>query len=423
MSEQLIEYADCFEFLKRLPNGCVDACVTDPPYELGFMGKSWDSTGIAYRVDMWQEVLRVMSPGAHLLSFGGTRTYHRMGCAIEDAGFEIRDSLHWLYGTGFPKSLDISKVLDKAAPPKTDAAKQWSGWGTALKPGHEPIILARKPVEGTVAENILAYGTGGLNIDACRIETTDNLNGGAYAKSGTERHDGSDNWRYKRTRGRDSLVGDTREGAAQGMFQPSKTTGADFVQPSGRWPANVILDEDAGAELDEQSGTTKSGIAVQRNGGGQKIGTGRAYHGSVGLTRPDAGYPDTGGASRFFYCAKASRVERDAGCETLIHHTGGELTGGRKEGSAGLASARAGAGRTSGGKNTHPTVKPISLMRWLVRLIAVPRGLVIDPFVGSGTTALACFQEGFDFMGCDNDAKSVLIADHRIKYWRDQGVM
>ena len=213
-----IIHGDCLEVLMTLEDNSIDSIVTDPPYELGFMGKSWDSTGIAYNVELWKECLRVLKPGGHLLAFGGTRTYHRMACAIEDAGFEIRDCIQWLYGSGFPKSLDVSKAIDKKlgaerktvglkpytndgsirgnsynkggyervqlpiTAPATPEAKQWEGWGTALKPANEPIVLARKPLsEKTIAENVMKWGTGGLNIEGCRIPTEDNLNGGRYS--------------------------------------------------------------------------------------------------------------------------------------------------------------------------------------------------------------------------------------------------
>ena len=246
--------ADCLTLLPTLPENSIDAVVTDPPYGLSFMGKAWDK-GVP-SADVWREVLRVLKPGGHLLAFAGTRTQHRMASAIEDAGFEIRDMIAWVYGSGFPKSLDVGKAIDKAAgavrevvgpgkrhtsrafgagagdadygtfnggvppetAPATDAAKQWSGWGTALKPAMEPITVARKPLIGTVAANVLEHGTGGLNIDATRVSTGDNLNGGAYAEDGTDRHDGAENWRYKRL------------GAA-----------GEFKQPAGRWPANLIL--------------------------------------------------------------------------------------------------------------------------------------------------------------------------------------
>jgi site-specific DNA-methyltransferase (adenine-specific) len=315
---------DCREVLACLEADSLDAVVTDPPYELGFMGKGWDRTGVSNDPATWAAVMRVMKPGAYLLAFGGTRTYHRMVCAIEDAGFEIRDSLHWIYGTGFPKSLNLG-----------------GGRGTALKPAHEPIVLARKPLLGTVAKNISAHGTGALNIDACRIGPRDRTDYG-LAKS-------------------------TR---SQGVAYGAPSASADFDSSQGRWPANILLDEDAAAEL--------------------------------------------GGASRFFYCAKASRSERDKGCDSLPHQTGGEVTGGRAEGSAGLNSPRAGAGRTSGARNIHPTVKPVALMRWLVRLVTPAGGTVLDPFMGSGTTGIAAKVEDRNFIGVEMQADYLAIAEARI---------
>jgi len=266
MPQWMLYEGDCVEVMKRLPDNSVDSVVTDPPYELGFMGKKWDSTGIAYNVAMWREVLRVLKPGGHLLSFGGTRTYHRMACAIEDAGFEMRDQLQWLYGSGFPKSMDIGKAIDKAAgaertegariwtggrrtgcianspetnlgtqtlvkfdTPATPEAQQWNGWGTALKPANEPIVLARKPLsERTIAANVLKWGTGGLNIDGCRID----LNG---------------------------------EKPPTGSGKPCPNGNADMMSRAlgnrgnttpvtGRFPANLLFDEEAAAMLDEQSG-------------------------------------------------------------------------------------------------------------------------------------------------------------------------
>jgi hypothetical protein len=275
--------------LPTIPDASIDSIVTDPPYELGFMGKQWDSTGIAYNVNLWTECLRVLKPGGHLLAFGGTRTYHRMAVAIEDAGFDIRDSLHWIYGSGFPKSLDVSKAIDKAAgaerqvighhdvgpdmrggnyenaegrmiaditAPATDAAKEWDGWGTALKPAHEPIVLARKPLIGTVAANVLQHGTGALNIDGCRVslahgETPEHLGGGTF-------------------------------GGSFGNGKPA----ASSDNPLGRWPANIIFDEEAGAELDRQSGVSKSPTKVTSGG----------RHGSGTWDLQDKGMFDNGRA-------------------------------------------------------------------------------------------------------------------------------
>ena len=263
---------DCLGVMKGLPDKLVDSIVTDPPYELGFMGKKWDSAGIAYNIELWQEVLRVLKPGGHLLAFGGTRTYHRMACAIEDAGFEIRDQMQWIYGSGFPKSMDISKAIDKKfkakreviktvkgmgkqnpewngtakgrkenyykpeyqlTAPASPEAKQWDGWGTALKPAHEPIVVARKPLsEKTIAENVLKWGTGGINIDGCRIELQE--------EGEDKRLGGKGTWRAEKMAKNVYKGGYSGEGVTSSIL--------------GRFPANVILDEEAGKLLDEQSG-------------------------------------------------------------------------------------------------------------------------------------------------------------------------
>ena len=347
-----LRHGDCREIIATLDDNSIDAIVTDPPYELGFMGKKWDNTGIAYDVHLWTECLRVLKPGGYLLAFGGTRTYHRMACAIEDAGFEIRDSIHWLYGTGFPKSLDVSKALDKAAgkqtlyAPATDAAREWEGWGTALKPAHEPIVMARKPLTGTVAANVLQHGTGALNIDGARIGRVAgdvSIAGKRTATFGTQETqsggDGSGGWKQN---------------------------------DEGRWPANVITDGSIDTEW-----------------------------------------------VRYFYCAKPSRAERDAGLGELPTSTGGQSTG-RIDGTAGLNSPRAGTGRTGGSKNTHPTVKPIALMRWLVRLVTPPGGTVLEPFAGSGTTLAAAIIEGFNAIGCELTADYLPIIKGRIEWAKQQ---
>ncbi|HHW90720.1 MAG TPA: site-specific DNA-methyltransferase [Clostridiales bacterium] len=375
---------DCLEGMKLLDDSSVDSIVTDPPYELGFMGKKWDSTGIAYNVDVWRECLRVLKPGGHLLAFGGTRTYHRMACAIEDAGFEIRDQIQWLYGSGFPKSHDISKAIDKKlgaerevisrkkklqsygyegnnvyggdvdrggiqeiTAPSTNEAKQWDGWGTALKPANEPIVLARKPIsEKTIAENVLKWGTGGLNIDGCRIGTEEIKTYGKRKGEGV-----SLEW-SKYT---------SPEGYEGGIHQ-------------GRFPANVILDEEAGKMLDEQSGILKSG-------GGNKANKKPPARKSQVIPTKDTGEiweQNSGGASRFFYCAKASKKERGEG-------------------------------------NNHPTVKPVSLIKYLVTLVTPPDGVCLDPFMGSGTTAVACIKINRNFIGFELDPAYCAIAEERIK--------
>lgn len=418
-----LEHGDCLEVLRTLADSSVDAIVTDPPYGLSFMGKRWD-----YDVpgtDVWAECLRVLKPGGHLLAFAGTRTQHRMAVRIEDAGFEIRDMIAWVYGSGFPKSLDVSKAIDKAAGANpvvvsesnaikrmipgadqnatgswikdngreyvptvtmaaTDAAAQWQGWGTALKPALEPITVARKPLAGTVAANVLEHGTGALNIDGCRVETADNLNGGAYAAQGGRSES-------------QSLHGGT------GMNVAGKTVGKDFEQPSGRWPANLIHDgsEDvvtcfpakAGAEAPVR-GTEKSAASDGRVTG-ERARVAGEFHG------------DNGNAARFFYCAKASRSDRNAGLASGSNPAVGTGATMREREDADWP-ARNG--------NHHPTVKPTDLMAYLCRLVTPPGGLVLDPFMGSGSTGKACMREGFRFLGIEREAEYLAIARARIEH-------
>jgi DNA modification methylase len=426
---------DCVELMAGLDEASVDAVVCDPPYELGFMGKAWDRTGVAYQASTWREAYRVLKPGGHLLAFGGTRTYHRLACAVEDAGFEIRDSLIWLYGSGFPKSLDVSKAIDKAAgakrevvglsphsaarsagtmatgheapsgynngdegdrlvtAPATPEAEQWQGWGTALKPSHEPVVVARKPLVGTVAANVLEHGTGALNVSGCRVA-----------------HDeGVDLKREQRDFDRMGYMGTNGE-----------TEGVPLYKPEGRWPANVILSPDSAVELDEQSGSV----------GGNSTGPdGRArreydhdnqiYGQGIADNHRPFDYADRGGASRFFYCAKASRGERNAGLE------GFEKTAQLRDGArfhSGGRTLEEGEWVETGSEpqpkaNVHPTVKPIDLMRWLCRLVTPPGGVVLDPFTGSGTTGIAAHLEGFDFIGCEREAEYAAIARARIEWW------
>ena len=404
--------------MKEMPDNSVDSIVTDPPYELGFMGKRWDSSGIAFNIEVWQEALRVLKPGGHLIAFSGSRTYHRMAVAIEDAGFEIRDQIMWVYGSGFPKSLNVSKAIDKAAGAErevvgtktagigtgksygkivgerekiktnlvditaaaTDAAKQWNGWGTALKPAHEPIVLARKPLVGTVANNVLTYGTGGLNIDASRVEgKVPSVPMAEWTRSGT------------------TGATDQRNGE---MSQPHS---------QGRWPANFI--HDGSDEVLELFPDTASG----KPAGQKNIGNG--YHGNFGSIEV-TGFGDSGSAARFFYCAKASKRDRNEG-----------LDGFEAKEKRYMATAN-GTGETSIGMdrfttqpvaNHHPTVKPTDLMRYLCRLITPPNGTVLDPFMGSGSTGKACAYEGFSFIGIEQSAEYVEIARARIEYAQKQG--
>jgi len=417
LSDIKLIHSDCVSAMKTLADNSVDSIVTDPPYELGFMGKSWDNSGIANNVEMWAEALRVLKPGGHLLAFSGSRTYHRMVCAIEDAGFEIRDQIMWVYGSGFPKSLDVSKAIDKKAgvqreivssyethdirnaglmdkkggvtvnktAPNTDSAKQWDGWGTALKPAHEPIVMARKPVVGTIANNVLTYGVGGLNIDGSRVAT-------------------DDKWE---STGKQSKPSQVLQGGIDGSLNVSIST----THPKGRWPANFIHDnsDEVVALFPDVKG--KTGMNQQASSRG-------LYEGgeSFGDTKINDGITDTGSAARFFYCAKASKQDRNEGLDGF----------GTKE--KRYRATANGTGATSKGMerfttqpvpNHHPTVKPTSLMQYLVRLVTPKDGVVLDPFMGSGSTGKACVYEGFNFIGIDQDLDYVNIAKARIEFAKD----
>lgn len=492
--------------LLELPEGSVDAIVSDPPAGIGFMGKSWDKDKGGR--DQWQAWLarllaasfRALKPGGHALLWGIPRTSHWTMSAIEDAGFEIRDVVHdaiagdelvqqfistlddeqrqalaravesqsapiWyqIFGSGFPKSLNISKAIDAAAGaerakvgegrgrtgaavaghadvhgddayewpgtfditvPATDDAKKWDGWGTALKPAVEHWILARKPLTGTYVENVLEWGVGGINVDACRIGMGDEYDPSKIqrcqtAQSGdtvTLNIPGHEQATYNAAgRWPAHLVLEHAEGC---LILESRTEARPMREHAGRSgnvfgaglegsraidPVNVTRDVYECAPgcpvrtLDEQSGERKSG------GGGMRTT-------SLGMMNDDGWQPtvspikrpppDKGGASRFFYVAKAPRSEKDAGLEHLPRKTGGEATG-REDGAAGVSNPRAGAGRTGGARNSHPTVKGLALMRWLVRLVTPPGGVVLDPFAGSGSTGVAALEEGFSFIGCE----------------------
>jgi len=423
LSEIKLIHSDCISAIKTLPENSVDSIVTDPPYELGFMGKSWDSSGVANSVEMWSEVLRVLKPGGHLLAFSGSRTYHRMVCAIEDAGFEIRDQIMWVYGSGFPKSLDISKAIDKQAgvereivasyethdirnaglmdkkgnlivnktAPNTDLAKQWDGWGTALKPAHEPIVMARKPIVGTVANNVLNYGVGGINIDASRVGYTDD-----YDKKHQE---------------------DIRKGTGT-FFGGSGESKSNQKDIQGRWPANFIHDnsDEVVALFPDTKG--KTGMNQQASSRG-------LYEGgeSFGDTKINDGITDTGSAARFFYCAKASKRDRNEGLDGFdTKEIAGKGNGLARKCTSCFASVIDGCDcpdRTfvnPSRANHHPTVKPTSLMQYLVRLVTPKDGVVLDPFMGSGSTGKACVYEGFNFIGIDQDLDYVGIAQARIQF-------
>ena len=412
---------DSRQVLPLMKENSIDSIVCDPPYELGFMGKSWDSTGIANDVDLWKEVLRVLKPGGHLLAFSGSRTYHRMVVAIEDAGFEIRDQIMWVYGSGFPKSHNISKGIDKAAgaereviewistpykidsgaavaeysqlkgtvtmdengyrttpitAPATRAAQQWQGWGTALKPAHEPIVLARKPFTGTVANNVLTFGTGGINIDGSRVGneiiSTHNAPKGTFA--GGEPDRGSDTSTYE--------------------------------NHTGRWPANFI--HDGSDEVVELFPNTKSPATYTRKSDG--FGSGSYVIGETAGTE-SLNYGDSGSAARFFYCAKAGKRDRNEGLDGFVNKVAGGMQG-RTDGSMGSITYN---------QNHHPTVKPTDLMRYLCRLITPPNGTILDPFLGSGSTGKAAMYEGFKFVGIELTEEYLPIAKARIEFAINQG--
>jgi site-specific DNA-methyltransferase (adenine-specific) len=412
MTYQIL-HGNNLNILPTLADNSIDSIVTDPPYELGFMGKKWDSSGIAYSVELWQQCLRVLKPGGHLLSFGGTRTYHRVAVAIEDAGFELRDSIAWLYGSGFPKSLDVSKAIDKQAgaerevigrnpnsreqatkentlyesgtvgktafdtAPSTPEAQQWQGWGTALKPAFEPVIVARKPIEGTVANNVLKWGTGALNIDGSRI--------------GSETMGGGTNPAFP--------SGSSLVGKKQGTERKENTNTS-----TGRWPANIILDPYTAELLDEQSGTLKSG-AMNSTTKGHDPDNFNVY--GTQYVRQVYAKGDSGGASRFFYVAKASKRDRNEGLDELPKKTNSDwpqsLDGNDSRG----AEPR---------QNFHPTVKPTTLMEYLIKLVTPPNGTVLDPFTGSGSTGKAAILQGFDFIGIEMTEEYLPIIEGRLKH-------
>lgn len=430
---------DCLERMRSMDSNSVDSIVTDPPYGLSFMGKKWD-----YDVpsqEIWEECMRVLKPGGHLLAFAGSRTYHRMAVRIEDAGFEIRDQIMWLYGSGFPKSHNVGKQIDKmqgntrrfvgyrvepetgrvmATEPSAHKIKdasdekygkdlrtrkeakvvtkgdtEWEGWGTALKPAHEPIVVARKPLsEKTVAANVLKWGTGAINIDDSRISTVDNLNGGAY--SGGQRCEGEwkDNSGFK-----NDMVG-------------------AYSQPTGRFPANIILDEEAGRALDAQSGITKSGKVKSSKGSySSEVNTGFLR----GVSNHSNQHGDSGGASRFFYCPKTSKTDRNEGLEGFEAKEAPKRDDGQPYGMNTNKFRPDGSERkpVQPKRNNHPTVKPTDLMLYLIRLVTPRFGITFDPFMGSGSTGKAAVRGGFKFIGMELDGGYVEIAKARIRYEHD----
>jgi len=422
---------DSVDKLKELDDNSIDSIVTDPPYGLSFMGKKWD-----YDVpsqEIFEECLRVLKPGGHLLSFAGSRTYHRMAVRVEDAGFEIRDQIMWIYGSGFPKSHNIGKSVDKllgnerevigtkihsqkgvkaaeerttigagafGEPREADITKgtsQYEGWGTALKPAHEPIVMARKPLsEKTVVNNVLEWGTGGINIEESRI---------SYKSK-------DDMEIRKNTHRETNKLGDGNFG------------GGKYSQPveSGRFPANIILDEEAGKILDEQSGITTSGKVKET----KESYEGESNTGFIrGVSNSSNQHGGTGGASRFFYCPKTSKRDRNEGLEDFK----GKQIGTYNAHSADLKNyggSSLGAASMSGNnkmpqpkQNFHPTVKPTDLMLYLIRLVTPKGGTTLDPFMGSGSTGKAAVRGGFDFVGIEMDEQYMEIATARIQYEQD----
>jgi len=486
MKTNIIIQGDVIEELKKLPDNSIDAIITDPPYELGFMGKKWDYSGISFNINLWKECLRVLKYGGHLLSFGGTRTYHRLTCSIEDAGFEIRDCIMWIYGSGFPKNLNVGKQVDKIQGNKreskgivkgmgtrpnilefadrpiknkfelTEGNSEWEGWGTALKPACEPIVVARKPLsERNVALNVLKWGTGGINIDACRIGTDDKLGGGANTTGSTPKHEGyrrpwmddkehikeyierkKDAVKKAEEQGRfpaniilectcDNIIKGKKKPQKQGCVRTSKDEVYDlgFKKKEG-YVANAPDDYGDSGDihtdpncpcylLDEQSGKTLSK-------GGQSYSKTSKIYGEYSNDRivKGCGFGDKGGASRFFYCAKANKGERNLGCENFEPKLRADAN--KIMGDAGKFKTGSGNPRNSLLKNNHPTVKPIKLMEYLVKLITRENAIVLDPFLGSGTTAIACVKTGRKYIGMEKEKEYIKIAKARIKQFSIQ---
>ena len=434
----MIINANNVDALKKFPDNYFDSIVTDPPYGLGkepdaselmkdwlekgyheikgtgFMGKDWDA--FVPQPLFWKEVFRVLKPGGHCLAFYGTRTYDWGVMAMRFAGFEVRDCIQWIYGSGFPKSHNISKAIDKMlgaereivgkkltgtmnnkggasvnkegwdggqkevflTAPSTEEAKQWDGWGSALKPANEPIVLARKPLEKglSIAENVLKWGTGGINIDGCRVEGKKEWGSGHinFAQKHSERDEEAKRLSYDR----------------------------EEKENQGRFPANIILDEKAAELLDEQSGISKSNPRTTCD---RRTNSNHEYGFKSDAYSP---HNDSGGASRFFYVAKASKQERNKGLE------GFEEKAPQHDFGTDFGESRSTRTHTPT-KNIHPTVKPVKLMQYLVRLVTPPNGIVLDPFCGSGTTGIACKLEGFEFVGIEQDSEYCKIAEARIK--------
>ena len=409
MNKRLI-LGDCLEELDKIEENSIDAIITDPPYELNFMNKGWDNAGVSFNKNTWEKCLRVLKPGGYLLAFGGSRTFHRIACAIEDAGFEIRDTIMWVYGSGFPKSMNIGLTIDKKLGNESkvvgsgksgvssrayqsletttagnyeikEAQNEWNGWGTQLKPAFEPIIVAPKPFKGSLVDNILEYGVGGLNIDECRVGsepiTSHNAPKGTFA--GGEPNRGSDTDSYHTT--------------------------------AGRFPANIIHDgsEEATRDMPRTSPTKP------HNGDGKPLDT---RNNGWGFKRMPSLLSDNGGsASRYFYCAKASKRDRDEGLDGFRES---KTTDGNTRSNP--VTARKFGANSALRRNIHPTVKPTALMQYLVRLVCPKGSVILDPFMGSGSTGKAAAYEnkernaGYSFIGIEQNPEYVEIAKARIEF-------
>ena len=504
-----VYHGNCLDVLKEFPDNSIDSIVTDPPYELGFMGKKWDNSGIAFNVEVWKECLRVLKPGGHLLAFGGTRTWHRLAVAIEDAGFEIRDSIAWLYGSGFPKSMNVAASIEaklttgsanktmfknlqgehvertdgnsfnKAnaehgirpadysqtagdtrlakVKPTTTEAEQWQGWGTALKPAFEPVVVARKPIIGTVAENVITYGTGALNIDASRIgfqsdsdkasatpqgKVTSNLSAGAApdvndaGRQEVERPDNSGgrfpaNVMLCHTEecievSAGTLESTPAEEVSGGIWSEStgKPAGPTYNDTPAVWQCvegcPVYI-------LDQQSGTSKSKAAAMAVPDIRSGKYGSEYGTREDLEKTVRGFNDAGGASRFFYVAKASKKDRNEGLDDFESKSLGikghglgricSICGAKQMNPCGCEGATF---VNPERKNFHPTVKPTQLMRYLVTLITPQGGTVLDPFTGSGSTGKAAILEKFNFIGIELTEDYLPIIEGRLIHAKEQ---
>ena len=409
------------DMLEVIDKESIDCVITDPPYELNFMGKGWDNAGVSFQADTWKKCFNVLKDGGYLLAFGGSRTFHRIAVAIEDAGFEIRDTIMWLYGSGFPKSQNIGKMYDKKmkndrekigeirigktslgdnsgwdtsqhmkdikATGKVDITKgnsKWEGWGSCLKPSFEPIIIARKPFKGSLVDNVIENGVGGINIDECRVGNEERFNQPAVPKKGT--------------------------------FNCSFDNDYKGQVVNGRFPANTILTYDE-TDFDEVCGgfpNTKGNGNIRKN---KNNGKGYNCYSNYGDCET-RGYEDSGSASRYFYCAKASKKDRDEGLDTFEEVI---LDIGDERPSGGSWERRTGK-KPLPRKNIHPTVKPTELMQYLVRLVAPKGATILDPFMGSGSTGKAVMYENkerdkdYKFIGIELTEEYLPIAQARIDY-------